>query len=460
MAIVDRSEPHKNEGVKSRMAAYIYAFTLATCGFYYGIQLGTFNSFATTWVKVHLKETSEDFVEQKNKYITFFLFFGCTTACLIGSMLVKWLGLYRSLILNHVLGIAFVVPMIVPNLKLLYLLRYLQGISAYLWTTIAPLLIKDCFPFSIADKASPAFNTCVACGVLIGYVFGFGIFERFWQVAVLFPLLIEVPKLVVFATVYRMDSPAWMAANRKSRDEIRDNYLFLYEATLAGELADDIMAEQAKGTNSSAVPFTDVLKSDYRLQLVLALILNLLNQLTGMNVVTAFSTEIMAASGVVGAAKLTIGLGFVGAIATGCTVFLLGWFGKRNLLIWGLFGQAVGLCLFLCGLSYSGPMIVAGLYIGICTYNISLGGVLFAYVPDIIPPIAVSYCAGFQWMVACALIFFKRWIVSKINYGGMFFIAQLCAVLGGIFYLGYGIDTTEKSAARIKEEFNQKTFFG
>lgn len=451
------------EDLKSYWKAFWYAIVVATCGWYYGIGLGTFNNYTPIWVEKNMKNVPakeiENVAKSLNTWIVFFFFLGCTIACSFASLLVQRVGRYWSLIGNIVFGIVLTGLTIIGNIKALYAVRFLQGVSAYLWTTIAPLMLKEIFPSSIGKVAGQVFNTTVAVGILVGYSLGADIFKKFWQGPLLFPWITEVFRLIAFAAYYQMESPVWMASNKKSKESIKKNYKFLYSDAVADQLAQDRLDEVSTGKSSATVGLGEMLSDDYRLQFGLVLMLNILNQLTGMNIVTVFSTDILKEKKVNNAKEITNGLGIVGAIATTSTVLLIKFLSMRTLLIVGLFGQSLGLSLFLGGLAYANvTMIIGGLYFAMCAYCISLGGVLFNYNARVVPPSALSPPALVQWGIVCLLVFFDTSIKKALTLEGMFFVAQLSATIGGIIFIGYSVQVEGKSDEQIKLEFNNKRF--
>jgi len=316
----------------------------------------------------------------------------------------------------------------------------------------------------------------------VGYFFGNEFCGRNWRFIMIIPLLSEVLRLALLLARYRMETPRYIATQNKYKlnealetelassskplvekdpayDAIFSNYKKLYNEDVAKILSINYL-NTFRRDNEKEAGLADLVKPYYRLQFIVALVLNLLNQLTGMNVITVFSNNILKRCGVDEPTIYTQIMGFIAMGAIGVVVFSVKIVGKRNLFIWGLFGQALGYCIFLAGVAYlKSSLVIGGMYVCMFTYSISLGGIVFGYNSDILPPVGSFTVSLIQWALGCVLMGTASSIEASIGVSAMFFFAQLSAVIGGIFYIGYGVETVGKSNKQIAKEFQNKRFY-
>lgn len=453
------------ENVKSSFRVHLYGSLMATTGLVYGFALVMFASFMNFYLlavpKLDYKSKDEQVLKriQSIKSISSFcLFIGCTTACAAGNFLYNYIGSRRLTIFNQIFYLATVCIMAIPALPALYVARFLQGVSVYSWTILAPKQIKENLPLSLADTYGITFGLCITIGCLAGSMLLSPALEKIWYLVILSPLITEIPRLLLFFCFARMETTSWMVGKKKEKAEIQKNFEFFYKVENAKKMAEAVEKINNKGSNAEE-GFMALFSPTYRLQFVVALVLSLSNQLTGMNIITVFSTDIFRSIKAPKPEQLTFGLGVVNVIGALLSTFSLKFVGKRNMFISGLFGQGLGYCLLFLGIGTGiWQIAVLGVYFGMLSYLFSVGGVLFSYVADILTIEGTYFVASVQWAIACPLIYFAKTIEEKLTVPKMFFISQMFCVFAGVFYLGYGVETLGQDKSDIVKKFQKKRF--
>lgn len=436
-----------------------YAFVLASCGLFYGYGLGLFNSFFVYFISTFGITDEKEYEPIQTKFSLFFVG-GGTIACLFSSFIYDSLGRYKSILLTFGLEFLIVALMFVfHSIPVYYGIRLLSGFVGAFSTFLFPLIIDENLPESLANSYGPFFTGMISLGIIINYSFCFSLTAKFWRLVVLTPIVSEIPKFIFF-TKMRMESPAWLASKGASIETLKKNYLYLYEEDIAYQLAKDIKDLTDANKNENSIPFKELLKSDYRLQFLLAFLLNMLNQLTGGGLLELYSTSIFEKAGLPKPAALTIILGFCSGLAGIYVFYISKIIGMRNMLISGLTGQSVGYFIFIAATFYDISILVAlGIFLSYFSYCISLGGVLFSYNTKILPPVGLSVCAAFQWALGCLLTWKCHDLMNWLKPMKVFFGMQVFATLGGIIFIAYSINVEKKSKETIKDEFKVKTFF-
>lgn len=442
--------------LKSPGQALFYGVLLASCGMYFGYGIGSFNTFFDFFIKTAYGITDEaQKVEIAGNINMFFMIGGCI-ACFFGSIFYQTFGRFRTVIGIFVCEIIVLSLMGMTSLTLLYILRFCHGFIGCMWTLLAPLMIKENLPFSIANKVNPLFYCFLTGSIMLGYCFGSEFWGDHWKYVLMGPLAVEVPKLLLFLLIFKMESPVWLSDHRP--DYIEKNFELLYEPESASKLA-TATREKTLMSESKTAGLSDMCQKEYRLQFFIATMLNLLNQVTGINFLVFYSKKIFEQAGMSNPTLLTIIMGFLNFLGGVFMIFTLEKIGKKRMMVAGIFGQAFGYFCFLSGMSYNiHILILIGPFIYIFSFAISLGGLIYPYVADIVPPVAISFSAFFQWIMAVMVAKYGVVITEVLGTFWTFYITMWVAFTGGVLFLGYGVDTTNKKDDEIKAEFIEKRF--
>lgn len=456
------------EKVKSPSKTLLYAALLATCGFPYGLGLGTFNTFVHFFIINYIRLPQEiarstEREMQVKKLINFAYFIGCTSSCAFGHLIYKNFGVYRSALINIAVYSCSTALLIIHNEYLLYAVRFFQGLTGYLWVILAPRMMRENLPPPIYEKLGYVFNFVVTTGVFIGYCFGNNVCGYHWRAVLLFPLLSEVPRFVAFL-FFPMESPTWLVGREVTVSTLKQNYSIFYTEKIADKLARHLQSEREhkrqQNQRTHETEFSELFKPKYRLQFLLCAVMSMLHQLTGMNIFAVYSDDILKQVGIRKPSAITQGMGIVGLISVVTVMLVNNKIGKRSLLIFGFLGQIIGYSIFFFGIGLGSPvLLVVGMYSAMFMYNISLGGVLSFYNADLLPAVGLFSVAMIKWGIASLLIYFTHKLGRLLTVPGMFLFAQLFAVFGGIFYIGYSIETVGKTDKAIEREFMSKRFF-
>ena len=463
----------KQERVTSPFRIYVHAIAIVLCGFFYGFGLASLNTFAKPFVPHYLRVKSNDpaLMEQTVNYVkkwgTSAFLFGCTLTCGLGPFLVNFFGTRNLTYANIVLFIAVNAYMVADlnykPLPALFVVRFISGFCVYLWTIIGPIYMKETVPKTLYTRVISSFNFLIAVGLAVGYFIGCESVAAKWRMVFGIPCIVETVRLLVLLCT-RVNDPAWLSAKGAPQSVIAECFKPFYTHEVADDIAALIVKKRtleaerealkaATGGSSSSSHF-DFLSADYSFQFVVGLALSLLNQLTAMNIITNFSDDIFKAGGIADPSSWSTAMAMISSLGTLVPIFGISLFGKRRLMIWGLWGQSFGLSIFLAGLAFNLPVVVfAGACFGMTLYNVSTGGILFGYIAEFVPKNGIFLAALIQSILGCTLAFNIMPLQKVLTLSGLFFIAQLFAVVGTLFFMLVGVETTNKNPAAIKEEF-------
>ncbi|KAM6903568.1 solute carrier family 2, facilitated glucose transporter member 3-like [Lycodopsis pacificus] len=183
----------------------------------------------------------------------------------------------------------------------------------------------------------------VVVGILIAQVFGL---EALLGSAKLWPLLLSLTVapavLQCILLPFCPESPRFLLINLKQEEEARKALVRLRGSEDVSKDLQEMKEESAKMAMEKKVTILELFRSPaYRQPLLIAVMLQLSQQLSGINAVFYYSTGIFESAGVKQPIYATIGAGIVNVVFTVVSLFLVEKAGRRTLHLLGLGGMAV-----------------------------------------------------------------------------------------------------------------------
>ena len=466
ITISDPKEEKIENKVKSNFKIIIYGIILSSNGLYFGFGLGLFNSFYKPFIEqIHKITNEEDQINIQGNLGLIFMIGGAFCA-LSGNLIYEKIGRYKALILGYFLGICISFVSLYANLYVLYFVRFFQGYLGCFYTFLCPLFVFETMVPKYNTVLTNSFYFFLTSGILLSYSFGSDWSVENWRVIFLFPVFIELPKVIIILIFYRIESPVYLyeSFNKSDLDLktiISRNYSCFYDKNVVMEVTDNFIKKRNKLAASSKkkVLFKDLFTKDYRLQMFLGFFLNFSNQITGINVLTFFSSEIYEKLNLENVQLLTFMFGFINVIASIFTIIFSEKIGKKLPFIIGLIFQGIGNIIFAFGAEYSkGSLVIFGGYLYMFAFGISCGGLLYPYVADFVPPVGIPLTGLIQWLLA---IFVVKFSVPVIRFFGelvVFLFFGIAAFFCAFVIWGIGVETSDRTPDQIFQDFKKKKF--
>ncbi|XP_019745850.1 solute carrier family 2, facilitated glucose transporter member 1-like [Hippocampus comes] len=221
--------------------------------------------------------------------------------------------------------------------------RLVIGLFCGLFTGLTPMYVGEVSPTPLRGAFGTLHQLGVVVGILIAQILGL---ERLLGSSRLWPLLLALtvaPAVLQCVLLpFCPESPRFLLINLKQEEEARKALVRLRGSEDVGGDLQEMKEESNKMALEKKVTILELLRCpSYRQPLLIAVILQLSQQLSGINAVFYYSTGIFSSAGVSQPIYATIGAGIVNTVFTVVSLFLVEKAGRRTLHLLGLGGMAL-----------------------------------------------------------------------------------------------------------------------
>ncbi|KAM9482076.1 solute carrier family 2, facilitated glucose transporter member 1 [Clarias gariepinus] len=221
--------------------------------------------------------------------------------------------------------------------------RFIVGLYSGLSTGFVPMYVGEVSPTSLRGALGTLHQLGIVIGILIAQVFGL---EAIMGNANMWPFLLAftfVPALLqCFLLPLCPESPRYLLINCNEENKAKSVLKKLRGTTDVSADMQEMKEESRQMMREKKVTILELFRSPiYRQPLIIAIVLQLSQQLSGINAVFYFSTSIFESAGVAQPVYATIGAGVVNTAFTVVSLFLVERAGRRSLHLVGLLGMAV-----------------------------------------------------------------------------------------------------------------------
>ncbi|XP_062991800.1 solute carrier family 2, facilitated glucose transporter member 3-like [Elgaria multicarinata webbii] len=221
--------------------------------------------------------------------------------------------------------------------------RFVIGLFCGLCTGFVPMYISEIAPTALRGAFGTLNQLGIVVGILVAQVFGLDVImgtEALWPLLLGFTILPAI--LQCAALPFCPESPRFLLINKMEEEKA---HAVLQKLRGIQDVSSDIQEmkeESAKMSQEKKVTIPELFRSpSYRQAIIVAIALQLSQQLSGINAVFYYSTGIFKEAGVQQPVYATIGAGVVNTIFTVVSLFLVERAGRRTLHLIGLGGMAI-----------------------------------------------------------------------------------------------------------------------
>ncbi|XP_046674770.1 glucose transporter type 1 isoform X4 [Homalodisca vitripennis] len=266
-----------------------------------------------------------------------------------GGVIANKFGRKGGLLLNNVLGIGGACLMgftkIMHSYELLFLGRFIIGVNCGLNTSLVPMYISEIAPLNLRGGLGTVNQLAVTIGLLISQVLGIEQIlgtDDGWPVLLGLAICPAVLQLILLPVC--PESPRYLLIQKQWEEEARKALRRLRASNNVEEDIEEMRAEQRAQQSESMISMTELICSPtLRSPLIISIVMQLSQQLSGINAVFYYSTGLFISSGLTEETSkfMTIGIGAIMVAMTLVIMPLMDRMGRRTLHLYGLGGMFI-----------------------------------------------------------------------------------------------------------------------
>lgn len=267
-----------------------------------------------------------------------------------------------------------------------------------------------------------------------------------------------VPSVLFFIMGFFLpESPRWLASTGRTDYALRV-FTRIGGAEVAKAELDAI--NQSLANDKQQGGFKQLFHPSMRLVLLIGVVMAVLQQWCGINVIFNYAQEIFEAAGY-GVSDVLMNIvvtGITNVIFTIVAMFVVDRWGRKKLALLGAFGLAfiyafMGLFYYL---HFTGIIVLIVVVCAIACYAMTLATVMWVIVSEIFPNrvrgIAMSVCTFALWAACFLLTYTFPLLNAGLGAAGTFWLYGAICLAGGIFIARLLPETKNKSLEEIEKE--------
>nr|WP_321983401.1 sugar porter family MFS transporter [uncultured Lichenicoccus sp.] len=308
----------------------------ALAGLMFGLDIGVISG-ALSFIarQFSISETMQELIVSS-------MMFGAALGAILAGYLSSSFGRKRSLILSATLFVvSSLLCALAPFVGWLLAGRVLLGIAIGVATFTAPLYISEIADERRRGSMISTYQLMITVGILVAFISDALLsYSGAWRWML---GLVAVPGALFLAGVFVLpDSPRWLMMKGRRQDAVNVlNELRPDSAAVQSEIKE--IEDQLRQKQKGFAMFTG--NSNFRRSVWLGVLLQVMQQFTGMNVVMYYAPKIFGLAGFGQNASMwgTAIVGVVNVLATFIAIGLVDRWGRRPMLIMGFAVMAIGM---------------------------------------------------------------------------------------------------------------------
>ena len=340
--------------------------------------------------------------------------------------------------------------------------RFIGGIGIGIASMLAPMYISEIAPANIRGRLISIYQLGIVIGILLIYFVNAaiaGLHDEAWNIDYGWRWMFGsgiIPSIVfIILLLIVPESPRWLS--QKNRWSEAEDILIKVSGE---ETAKKELSYIRESLSFQKISFLKLIKPGLRTALIIGVILSILSQVTGINVIMYYAPEIFKSTGDGSSSALmqTVLVGGINVLMTLVAIKYVDSVGRKKLLLIGAAGMAV--CLALIGFAFytnhvQGFWILTGILLYISFFAISLGPLTFVVVAEIFP----THIRGRAMSVAIFFLWLSVYIVSQtfpmllesIGSAFTFWIYMIMSVIAFLFVWNFIPETKGKTLEEIEQ---------
>ncbi|XP_059185028.1 solute carrier family 2, facilitated glucose transporter member 1 [Centropristis striata] len=262
------------------------------------------------------------------------------------GLFVNRFGRRNSMLMVNVLAFLAAILMgfskMASSWEMLIIGRFVVGLYSGLSTGFVPMYVGEVSPTALRGALGTLHQLGIVVGILIAQVFGLEAImgnDDLWPLLLGFTFIPAVIQCILLPLCPK--SPRFLLINKNEENKAKSVLKKLRGTTDVSADMQEMKEESRQMMREKKVTIPELFRSNlYRQPLLIAVVLQLSQQLSGINAVFYYSTHIFEKAGVEQPIYATIGAGVVNTAFTVVSLFVVERAGRRSLHLIGLLGMA------------------------------------------------------------------------------------------------------------------------
>ncbi|KAK8268193.1 hypothetical protein V6Z12_D11G050000 [Gossypium hirsutum] len=324
---------------------------------------------------------------------------GAMVGAIASGQIAEYIGRKGSLLIAAIPNIiGWLAISFANHSSFLFMGRLLEGFGVGIISYTVPVYIAEIAPQNMRGSLGSVNQLSVTIGIMLAYLLGLFTNWRVLAVLGILPCLILIPGLFFIP-----ESPRWLAQMGMT-DEFEASLQVLrgFDTDISVEV-NDIKRAVASSRKTTTIRFADLRRRRYWYPLTVGIGLLVLQQLSGINAVLFYSSNIFERAGVKSSNVATFGLGLIQVIASGVTTWLVDKAGRRVLLMISSSGMTLSLLLVATAFYVEGYILEDSVIHSVMGIMSLVGLVAFA----------ISFCLGvgaIPWVIMSEVVKFFSYV--------------------------------------------------
>ncbi|SNT43603.1 MFS transporter, sugar porter (SP) family [Granulicella rosea] len=351
--------------------------------------------------------------------------------------------------------------------------RILGGVAIGLSSNVSPLYIAEISPAAIRGRLVSLNQFAIVVGILLAQIVNWMIARpvpadlspamalQSWNVLYgwrwMFTVLVAPAAAFAALSIVIPESPRWLLARRREAEAASVLTRIggaRYAASEVQSIEDALRSEAAQGDSS----WRALLRPGVRKMLLLGMMLAVLQQWTGINILFNYASEIYRSAGY-GANDILLNIvitGGINLVFTMLAIVLVDKIGRRRLMIAGCIGIALShiLCAFAYRAGWRGAAVLVLTLSAIACYALTLAPITWVLISEIFPnrvrSQGVSLAVSMLWIASFALTYTFPILYAGIGAAGVFLGYGAICLLGCVMVSVFVPETKGKSLEEIQ----------
>jgi sugar porter (SP) family MFS transporter len=384
---------------------------------------------------------------------------GTVVGALSGNIPTEQLGRKKTLI---IVGTLYFVSAIGSALSInpyfFFIMRFIGGIGVGISSIVVPAYIAEISPAKYRGRLVALYQFQIVFGILVAFLSNF-LLSEFVGLGWRWMLGIEViPALIFLLLVTNVpESPRWLLLRKNEVERCR-NILSISHPNNVDRILDEIQQSREEYTQES------LFSRPYFFPILLAFLLALFNQMSGINFVIYFAPRVFSIAGLDSSAALlsSAGIGLVNLISTLLGILLIDRVGRKKLMLIGSIGYIISL--FAVSWAFfsnaDGMIVVFFIFLFIVSHAIGQGAVIWVYIAEIFPnnvrTKGQSMGCGTHWVAAAVITLLMPYFLSRFETYSIFGFFGIIMILQLLFVIFVMPETKGKSLESISQELYKR----